>query len=68
LWTPRVWPGAILAHGEIVGTWRRTKTRVSAHAWVPLSRVVRDAVEAEVASLPLPDQGVVTLAWSDDPV
>lgn len=68
LWTSRVWPGAILVHGEVVGTWRRTKTRVRAHAWVPLSRADRDAVESEAASLPLPDRGAVTLAWSDDPV
>ena len=25
LWTPRVWPGAVLVDGEIVGTWRRAK-------------------------------------------
>ena len=27
LWTPRVWPGAVLVEGEIVGTWRRAAGR-----------------------------------------
>ncbi len=26
LWTPRVWPGAVLVEGEIVGTWRRERS------------------------------------------
>ena len=25
LWTPRVWPGALLVDGEIRGTWRRAQ-------------------------------------------
>ena len=25
LWTPRVWPGAVLVGGEVVGTWRRSQ-------------------------------------------
>lgn len=45
LWTPRVWRGALLVDGAIVGTWRR------------LRRAERHAVEAEVASLPLPGDG-----------
>lgn len=27
LWTSRVWPGAVLLDGEIVGTWRRSATK-----------------------------------------
>ena len=27
LWTPRVWPGALLVDGELVGTWRRAQGR-----------------------------------------
>ena len=28
LWTPRVWPGALLVEGEVVGTWRRAQATV----------------------------------------
>jgi len=54
LWTSRVWPGALLVDGTIVGTWRRTQAAVSIETWRRLSRAERQAVEAEVASLPLP--------------
>jgi len=57
LWTPRVWPGALLAAGEIVGTWRRTQRTVTIQAWRRLSRVTREAVLAEAESLPLPSTG-----------
>lgn len=63
LWTARVWPGAILVDGEIAGTWRRTGNRVTAHPWARLSRRVRAAVEAEAASLPLPDGDAARLEW-----
>ena len=53
-WTPRVWPGALLVEGEIVGTWRRTQGTVTIQTWRRLSRAERDAVEAEAGSLPLP--------------
>ena len=54
LWTPRVWPGALLVGGEIAGTWRRADRVVSIQAWRPLSPAERDAVTAEAESLPLP--------------
>jgi hypothetical protein len=54
LWTTRVWPGAVLVAGEIVGTWRRAKTELSVRPWRRLTRSERDAVEAEAHSLPLP--------------
>ncbi|HEX3687209.1 MAG TPA: crosslink repair DNA glycosylase YcaQ family protein [Gaiellaceae bacterium] len=54
LWTSRVWPGAVLVGGEIVGTWRRAQADVSVQAWRKLTRAERDAVEAEAHSLPLP--------------
>ena len=66
LWTPRVWPGALLVDGEIVGTWRRAVGTVSIQAWRRLPRVARDAVEAEAASLPLPNlPGQVVVRWSE---
>lgn len=54
LWTPRVWPGALLVGGEIVGTWRRADTDLSIQSWRRLSPAERDAVQAEAESLPLP--------------
>jgi len=55
LWTPRVWPGAVLVDGEIVGTWRRAHADVAIASWRPLSRLKREAVEIEADALPLPD-------------
>lgn len=65
LWTSRVWPGALLVSGEIAGTWRRAQGLVSIETWRRLSRAERHAVEAEVASLPLPGiQGELTTCWT----
>jgi hypothetical protein len=64
LWTPRVWPGALLVDGEVVGTWRRAQGTVTIRTWRRLSRASRDAVEAEAASLPLPDlRGPIDVRW-----
>jgi hypothetical protein len=57
LWTPRVWPGAILVAGKIVGTWRRAQGMVTIQAWQRLSPAARDAVIAEAEALPLPGTG-----------
>ena len=66
LWTPRVWPGAVLVGGELAGTWRRSQADVSIHPWRRLSRGERDAVEAEAASLPLPGvAGRTRIRWED---
>jgi hypothetical protein len=66
LWTPRVWPGGLLVDGEIVGTWRRALGTVTIAAWRRLSRAAREAVEAEAASLPLPDiRGPVVVRWDE---
>lgn len=54
LWTSRVWPGAVLAAGEIVGTWRRAHADVTVQPWRKLTRAERAAVEMEAESLPLP--------------
>jgi hypothetical protein len=54
LWTSRVWPGAVLVGGEVVGTWRRAQADFTIQPWRRLSRAERDAVEAEAESLPLP--------------
>jgi Winged helix DNA-binding domain len=54
LWTPRVWPGALLVGGEIAGTWRRADADLAVQPWRGLVPAERHAVEAEAASLPLP--------------
>ena len=65
LWTPRVWPGALLVTGEIVGTWRRADRVVTVQPWKRLSRAERDAVLAEAESLPLPGSGgPIVVNWS----
>ncbi len=66
LWTPRVWPGAVLVDGEIVGTWRRAGAAVSIQTWRRLLRADRVAVEAEAGSLPLPGlRGRIVVHWND---
>jgi hypothetical protein len=66
LWTPRVWPGAVLLDGEIRGTWRRAHGTVTIRTWGRFSRAERDAVESEAAALPLPgvERGIA-VRWSD---
>ena len=54
LWTSRVWPGAVLVVGELVGTWRRSGAEMVVEPWRRLSPDERDAVAAEAESLPLP--------------
>ena len=54
LWTSRVWPGALLVGGEIVGVWRRASAEVTIETWRRLSSTEREAVEAEALSMPLP--------------
>jgi hypothetical protein len=64
LWTSRVWPGAVLLAGEIVGTWRRAQANLSVQSWRRLTRAERDAVEAEAHSLPLPGiEGRISVRW-----
>jgi len=64
LWTTRVWPGALLVAGEIVGTWRRSAAEVSIHVWGRLSRAEREAVEAEAMSLPLGLISPISVHWT----
>jgi hypothetical protein len=65
LWTTRVWPGAVLVAGEIVGTWRRAQADLSVQLWRRLTRAERDAVEAEAHSLPLPGiEGEIVVGWA----
>jgi hypothetical protein len=66
LWTSRVWPGAVLVAGEVVGTWRRTNAVVAIQTWQRLSTAEREAVEEEAESLPLPGpSGQIVIRWDD---
>jgi hypothetical protein len=66
LWTPRVWPGALLIGGEIAGTWRRAHAVLTVQPWRRLSQAERDAVAAEAESLPLPGIGRrIVVRWDD---
>jgi hypothetical protein len=64
LWTPRVWPGAVLVKGEVTGTWRRAGSVVAIQTWRRLSAATREAVELEAQSFPLPGlQGGIRVRW-----
>jgi hypothetical protein len=64
LWTPRVWPGALLVGSEIRGVWRRAHDTLTIQAWGKLSKAERDAVEAEAAALPLPGlERAIVVRW-----
>jgi winged helix DNA-binding protein len=64
LWTSRVWPGAVLVGGDVVGTWRRANANVSIQPWRRLSPAEKEAVEAEGTGLPLPAlPGPIRISW-----
>jgi hypothetical protein len=61
LWTPRVWPGALLLDGEVAGTWRRAGRRIRVQAWRELSAAERERIAEEVTTLPLPEPSPATV-------
>jgi hypothetical protein len=64
LWTSRVWPGAVLVSGEIVGVWRRAQAKLTIEPWRRITRAEREAVEIEAQSLPLPEvEGRIVVSW-----
>jgi hypothetical protein len=64
LWTPRVWPGALLVAGEIAGTWRRDGADVAIEPWRSLTPAERATIEAEASALPLPGlAGGIRVRW-----
>jgi hypothetical protein len=65
LWTPRVWPGALLVDGEIAGTWRRAEADIRIEGWRAFSREERDAIEAEATNLPVPLTGGLRVHWDE---
>jgi hypothetical protein len=66
LWTSRVWPGAVLVGGEVVGIWRRANADLTIQPWRRLSSAERAAVEEEAASFPLPRlEGAIRVRWDE---
>ena len=66
LWTSRVWPGAVLIDGEVVGVWRRANADLTIQPWRRVSAAERVAVEEEAASFPLPGlEGAIRVRWDD---
>lgn len=66
LWPSRVWPGAVLVGGEIVGTWRRADADLAVEPWCRLSPAERDAIRAEAEALPLPGlAGRIRVRWAE---
>jgi hypothetical protein len=64
LWTPRVWPGALLVDGEVRGVWRRAHDTLTIQTWGTLSAAERAAVEAEAGGLPLPGlERAIVVRW-----
>jgi Winged helix DNA-binding domain len=67
LWTSRVWPGAVMVRGEIVGTWRRSGHKVTVELWQPIDAAGREQIEIEAKSMPLPGiDRPVTITWISD--
>jgi hypothetical protein len=64
LWTPRVWPGAVLVRGEVRGIWRRAHDTVTVEPWGRLPRAALSAVEAEAAGLPIPGAEAIVVRWT----
>jgi hypothetical protein len=66
LWTSRVWPGAVLVGGEVVGVWRRANADLTIRPWRRLASAERAAVEEEAASFPLPGlEGAIRVQWDE---
>jgi hypothetical protein len=64
LWTPRVWPGAVVVAGEVAGTWRRAGAVVTIQSWRRLPSAAREAVVLEAQTFPLPAvHGQIRVRW-----
>jgi len=63
LWTSRVWPGAVLVDGEVVGVWRRSAHVVTVTPWTPMTTRLRSRVEEAATALPLPVDRPTSVAW-----
>src|SRR5215831_7305889 len=53
LWPKSVWPGALFANGELIGTWRRREGRVTLRPWGKPSTEIVKAVHREVQAMPV---------------
>jgi hypothetical protein len=64
LWTSRVWPGALVVEGEVIGVWRRSSGTLTIEPWSNLPGDTRAAIDAEARSLPLPGlTTAISIRW-----
>jgi hypothetical protein len=61
--SPGYLPGAVLAHGEIVGVWQRQQRKVQVRPFGALSGKVREAIEAEALSMPIAGKSEPSITW-----
>jgi hypothetical protein len=67
LWTSRVWPGAVLVDGEVVGIWRRSTHVVTLTPWTRTTATLRSRIEEAATALPLPVDREITVGWESGP-
>jgi hypothetical protein len=67
LWTSRVWPGAVLVDGEIVGVWRRSAHTATVTPWTRTTTTLRSKVEEAAIALPLALDREITVVWESGP-
>jgi Winged helix DNA-binding domain len=53
LWPRSVWPGALFVGGDVTGTWRRSKGRVTIRPWRRITEEITEAVDQEVQHMPI---------------
>ncbi|MEV0156944.1 crosslink repair DNA glycosylase YcaQ family protein [Micromonospora sp. NPDC050686] len=59
-----VQPGALLADGELLGTWRRRGHQVGITTWAEVDERVRTAAEREAAGFPLGLNRDIAVTWA----
>jgi hypothetical protein len=57
-------PGAILVDGEIVGSWQRQRRNVVLHPFEELPAAIRELIEREAISFPIPRGSAATVGWA----
>jgi hypothetical protein len=57
-------PGGVLVKGELVGTWRRQGHRFAISSWTTIHSEDREAIEAEVATMPPLGQSQHRVTWN----
>jgi winged helix DNA-binding protein len=61
--SPGYIPGSILVDGQIVGAWQRQQRKVTLHPFSKPSARVREAIEQEALSMPIPGPTQPSVIW-----